>query len=79
MSEPPKLSETAARRVHAEVRLILQRAMLDLAKQVRDTPGFLADTPPEAWNEQVDRVGADVVNVALNAAWKDWTDDRGSS
>ena len=74
MSEPPKLSDPAARRVHAEVRVILQRAMLDLAKQVRDNPGFLADTPPEVWNERVDRVGADVVNAALNTAWKDWAD-----
>jgi hypothetical protein len=72
MSEPPKLSELATGRMHAEVRLVLQRALLDLAKQVRKDPSFMAYMPPEVWNERVDSVGVDVVNVALNIAWRDW-------
>lgn len=69
--EIPPLTATATLEIRDKVRLVLADALDVLARDYKDR----VFTPPEVWDAQVDRVGADVVNVALNVAWKDWNNE----
>lgn len=70
MSEPQSLSEAATLEIRDKVRLVLAEALGPLAQDYEDR----VFTPPEVWDARLDRVGADVVNAALNVAWREWSD-----
>lgn len=72
MSEPPKLSEEATLEIRDRVLDFLEPKMRALVLQAGREPDMLVYMPPEVWRSHVVSAATDVVNMALNVAWKDW-------